>query len=214
MKAERKLFTWITLLTAMILMVAIFVYMIPTQMVYAEDTSGEVTESTSEEIDPNENDAYIVNSYEEAEQKATEIVEQIGLKEYLEAYFEENMVNLIITIVIGVLAFIIFVSSIVFLVIKLYRTIKKFGIQSDATKEIANQTAEQLKQFTMATDSMKETTKLLTDNYESLKTAFESVAEGNETIQKILQLMANKDVQQVSDGTADEINDIVANNEG
>lgn len=158
------------LILSILIIVMTMLFLVPT-IVYAEENTQEVVEETVEESTETENP--IVNSYEEAKDVANNTVEKLELKEFLSKYFDENLVDLIITITVTVLAAILFLSSIIIALRKFYVCYKKFGIESEATKEVISELTGQLKQTTVA--------------YEDCKTAFNLVKENNELINKELE---------------------------
>lgn len=175
------------LILSVLVIVITMLFLVPS-MVIAEEI---VDENIEESVENSENENPIVNGYDEAKDVANDAVEQLGLKEFLSKYFEENMVDLIITITVTVLSAIIFLSSIFITLRKLFTCIKKYGIESDATKVVINDLTNQLKQTETAYNDCQNAFKLVKDNnelinkeLERIKEAFIMVIKQNDTLIK------------------------------
>lgn len=163
----------------------------------------------AEEINENENDNQIVGGYDEAKDTATQIVENLSLREYLSKYFDENMTELIITITISVISAFIFLSSLFFTLKKLILCIKKYGVESEATKEVINSLTNQMKDTQKAMQELEETKKALEENNEELKQAIINVINQNEQIKKAMAIAFGNDESLVERGFATEIKEII-----
>ena len=148
-------------------------------------------------------------AYDQAHNQAEKIVEQLELKEYLSKYFEENMADLIVTIVIAVVTAMILLSS-VFITVKTLRdTIKKYGVESDATKEVIGQLTSQLKDTQKAMEEIESTKKEIEANNAQLQEGMKKLSEDNALITKVLQIAFTNNPSLIERGYASQINDII-----
>lgn len=202
----------VSVVISVLLMMSILfatLFILPNNVNAEETENTTTTENTVETLDETEDDDKIVSGYNEAKDKATNIVEEVGLKEYLLEYFDENMTDLIITITISVLTAFIFLASIFFTVKKLITCIKKYGVESDATKEVMNQLTTQLKDTQTALTELETTKKLIVENNAELQQKIVELSNDNAKIQKVMKIAFGNDESLVSRGYATKINEII-----
>lgn len=157
-------------------------------------------EETTEETEVVENTDPIF--YETAKEKATEVVEELNLREYLIKYFDENMVEMIISIVITVIAVLIITGYIVYLCVKLHSSIKKYGVESEATKAIANTLKKQLEEAKNAVEDFKNMANTVKENEDAIKAQYDKIL-------KVLEIGFTNDISLVQRGIADNIKETI-----
>ena len=185
------------LLIMFVLIIALTISLLNTSVCFAEE---EIVEANEAEVVEAENGGIAV--YEEAKETATEITEKLNLRETLSKYFDEHMVELIISIVVIVIAVAIIFSEVIFLVIKLKNSIKKYGVESEATKEIANKLKAQLSETSKALNDIEELKNNIEANKEELKAEYDKII-------KVLDLAFTNDVDLVQRGFATKIKETI-----
>lgn len=195
MKTAQKTFFSLLVLSLILVIAGLSICLLTTQSVFAEESTSGVIENTSGVIS---NDT----KYENAKEQANKIVEEIGLRDYLIKYFDENMTDLIITITVVVLASILFLGAVFINIKGLLTTIKKFGVESDATKEVARELKKQLSSSESMISDMKNT-------LENSQLVIEELTKKMEKLQKALVLISSNNSQLIENGTADKVKEVV-----
>lgn len=166
----------------------------------------EIPQETTQETIPEEELNAIDKTYQDSKNKVSEVIEEYGIKEILLKYFDENLTELIITCIVAFGGAIIFVSYIIIATRKLLTCIKKYGVESDSTKEVIKILKKQLEETKGAYDESKECVEQLKANEESLKTQLAKILE-------TLKVAFTNDESLVKRGYADEINKIIEKEE-
>lgn len=195
----------LAILSVLLFSTCLFLVYLTNSYTFAEETE------PSGSIEENENayDEYTSNSYDESKETASEVIERLGIREILLEYFDENLVDLIINAAIVFFAVLIFLTSILLTLRKLRICVSKYGVESDATKEVIKTLKTQLQDTKTGYEEMVSSVNDLKANNEELQKQLKVAIGDNDIILKVLEIAFCNDESLVKRGYATEISNTI-----